>query len=160
MVVIYHIRMMSGLLKRLRSKWNPPPETTSTFDGKTIVVTDSNTRLGLGAARSFLAGSHVILAVRNTSKRDVALDQLEAQTGRTGDISVLGLDLNSFASVKSIAEGVSQQFSKIDIVILNAGTHNREYSRVQRVGKKHYRSTPSLQPFLHCYSCLSCGLRD
>lgn len=113
----------------MRSKWNPPAKTTSTFNGKTVLISGSNTGLGLQAARSFLelCASHVILAVRSTSKGDVARQQLEAQTGRTGDVSVLELDMNSFASVKSFAERVSQQFRKIDIVILNAGLQNKKY---------------------------------
>ncbi len=129
MLVTEHTRIMSGLLKLLRSKWNPPAKTTSTFNGKTIVVTGSNTGLGLEAARSFLelSASHVILAVRNTAKGDIARDQIETQTGRIGDVSVFELDMNRFASVKSFAERVSQQFKKIDLVILNAGLHNREY---------------------------------
>ena len=120
---------MSGLLRLLRSKWNPPAKTTSTFNGKTVLVTGSNTGLGFQAARGFLelSASHVILAVRNTSKGDTARDRLEAQTGRTGCISVLELDMNSFTSVRSFAHRVSQQFDRIDIVILNAGLQNKEY---------------------------------
>lgn len=120
---------MSGFLRLLRSKWNPPARTTSSFSGKTILITGSNTGLGLQAARGVLelSASHVVLAVRSTSKGDIARVQLETQTGRTGDISVLELDMNSFASVKSFTEHVSQQFKRIDIVILNAGLVNREY---------------------------------
>lgn len=116
---------MSGFLRLLRSKWNPPAKTTSTLNGKTVLITGSNTGLGFHAARNFLelSASHVILAVRNTSKGDIARQQLEVQTGRAGDISVLELDMNSFASVKSFAERVK----KIDIAILNAGLLNREY---------------------------------
>lgn len=120
---------MSGFLRLLRSNWNPPAVTTSTFNDKTIFITGSNTGLGFQAARSFLElfASHVILAVRKTSKGDIAREQLEAQTGRTSDISVLELDMNSFASVKSFAERVGRQFKKIDIAILNAGCCNRKY---------------------------------
>ena len=120
---------MSRLLKLLRAKWTPPAKTTSTFEGKTVIITGANTGLGFQAAHSFLelSAAHLVLAVRNTSKGDAARDQLEAQTGRSGAISVLELDMNSFASVKSFAERVSQQFKKIDIVVLNAGIHNKEY---------------------------------
>lgn len=120
---------MSGFVRLLRAKWNPTTKTASTFNGKTIIVTGSNTGLGFRAARGFLelSASHVILAVRNTSKGDIARGQLEAQTGSIGAISVYELDMNSFASVKRFAERVSQEFGKIDIVILNAGLRNREY---------------------------------
>lgn len=120
---------MSGFVRLLRAKWNPITTTNSTFSGKTVILTGSNTGLGFQAARGFLelSASHVILAVRNTSKGDIARDQLEAQTGRTGAVSVQELDMNSFASVKRFAERVSLQFKKIDIVLLNAGLHNREY---------------------------------
>ena len=120
---------MLRFLGLLKSRWTPPAKTTSSFNGKTILITGSNTGLGFQAARSFLelSASHVILAVRNTSKGNIARDQLEAQSGRTGDISVLELDMSSFASVQSFAECASQQFRKIDIVVLNAGLYNREY---------------------------------
>ena len=129
MLVTCHTLIMSGFVRLLRAKWNPTTKITSKFNGKTVIVTGSNTGLGLQAARGFLelSASHVILAVRNTSKGDIARDQLEAQTGRTGAVSVHELDMNSFASVKSFVERVSQQFNQIDIVILNAGLHNREY---------------------------------
>lgn len=95
---------MSRLLKLLRAKWNPPAKTTSTFEGKTVIITGANTGLGFQAAHSFLdlSAAHLVLAVRNTSKGDAARDQLEAQTGRSGAISVLELDMNSFASVKRL----------------------------------------------------------
>lgn len=119
---------MSGLVRLLRSKWNPPAKTTCSFIGKTVLITGSNTGLGLQAARRFLdlSASHVILAVRNTTKGDIARKHLESQTGITGNVSVLELDMNRFASVKSFAECVSQQFKKIDIVILNAGLTNTQ----------------------------------
>ena len=114
----------------MRSKWSPRAKTTTTFSGKTVLITGSNTGLGFQAARQYLdlSASHVILAVRNTSKGDAARDQLEAQTGRTGGISVLELDMNSFASVQSFARRVSQEFEKIDIVVLNAGLYNKGYA--------------------------------
>lgn len=120
---------MSGLLRLIRSKWNPPAKTTSSFSGKTVLITGSNTGLGFQAARNFLesSASHVILAVRSIPKGHIARDQLESQTGRNGDISVLELDMNSFASVKSFSERVSRQFKKIDIVVLNAGLYNKAY---------------------------------
>lgn len=120
---------MSRCLRLLRDRWNPPTKTTSAFSGKTVIITGSNTGLGLQAARGFLelSASHVILAVRNTSKGDIARDHLEACTGRTGAISVHELDMNSFASVKTFAERVNQRFKRIDVVILNAGLYNREY---------------------------------
>ena len=50
----------------------------STFSRRTVPITDSNTSLGLQAAREFLefSASHVILAVRDIPVEDIARGQL------------------------------------------------------------------------------------
>ena len=51
----------------------------STFSRRTVLITDSNTSLGLRAGREFLEfiAFHVILAVRDISVEDIARGQLQ-----------------------------------------------------------------------------------
>ena len=119
---------MSGFLRLLRSKWTPPAPITTSFANKTILITGSNTGLGLHAARQFLSlsASRVILAVRSTAKGEAARAQLEAQTGCGKDaIAVVSLDMNSYASITAFVREV--EGVHIDVAVLNAGLMNREY---------------------------------
>ena len=125
----HHI--MSGLLNLLRAKWSPPADPTTSFAGKTVLITGSNTGLGLEAARKFLALSapQIILAVRSPSKGRHAAQSLEAgfPNLKKGTISVLPLDMNSYASIVAFVERVNSEFDRLDVVVLNAGLVNRTY---------------------------------
>src|SRR3569833_1802188 len=63
-----------------------PPIPTHKFTGQTIIVTGSNTGMGLEAARHFvrLDASKVVLAVRSLSKGAAAKSSIDSTTGRTG----------------------------------------------------------------------------
>jgi NAD(P)-dependent dehydrogenase (short-subunit alcohol dehydrogenase family) len=99
----------------------PVPE--GSYTGKTIIITGSNTGLGLEAARHFtsLGASTVVLAVRSLSKGETAKADIEATTGRHDVIKVMHLDMSSYDSVLSFASAVSTNLPRVDIAILNAG---------------------------------------
>ena len=81
-----------------------PPYPAYDFTGQTVIVTGSNTGLGLEAARHFarLNCAKLILAVRTKSKGEEAKESILASTKRTSDcIEVWDLDLSSTASVKA-----------------------------------------------------------
>ena len=122
---------MAGLLKLLRAKWSPPAVPTTSFAGKTVLITGSNTGLGLDAARGFLAlsVSRIILAVRSLPKGQHAARLLETEFPNLekGTISVLPLDMNSYASIISFVERVNSEFDRLDVVVLNAAVVNRTY---------------------------------
>ncbi|RMJ21457.1 KR domain-containing protein [Aspergillus sp. HF37] len=92
------------------------PNPTSSYAGKTIIVSGSNTGLGKEAARHFarLGASRLILAVRSLDKGHAAKADIEATTNcDKGAIQVWHLDMGSYAS--------------IDIVLANAGVARLEY---------------------------------
>ena len=119
---------LSGLLALLRSKWNPPAVPTSSFKGKTVLITGSNTGLGFHAAQHFvrLKASNIILGVRNISKGEAARTELKT-SGEASKIDVLQLNMDSLASVKSFADQLNQDYKRIDIAVLNAGLYNMAY---------------------------------
>lgn len=108
------------------------PVPTKDFTGQMIIVTGSNTGLGLEAARhlSRLNASLIILAVRNTSKGAAAKDSILASTGRsTSSIKVWELDLNSFESVKDFVARANN-LPRLDAVLENAGIMTKHFKLV------------------------------
>ena len=99
-----------------------PPYPTKKYTGQTIIVTGSNTGLGLEASRHFvrLDAAKVILAVRNLEKGEAAKKSIEESTGRTGVVEVWQLDLASYESVKDCAKR-AQALERLDILVENAG---------------------------------------
>ncbi|OBB99894.1 oxidoreductase [Mycobacterium sp. 852013-50091_SCH5140682] len=82
------------------------------FSGRTVIVTGSNSGLGLVTARELArVGADVIVAVRNLDKGAAA-----AQT-MAGNVEVRKLDLQSLASVREFADTVEH----VDVLINNAG---------------------------------------
>lgn len=99
------------------------PKPTSDLTGQTIIVTGSNTGLGLEAARhlSRLNASLIILAVRDTSKGNVAKQSVLKSTKRPfSSIEVWELDLQSYDSVRAFVARASK-LQRLDAVLENAG---------------------------------------
>ena len=113
---------MPGPAFILRGKLFPPQQITTTFKGKTVVVTGSNSGVGYAAALKYvqLAASTVILGVRSLQKGEAAKAEIEKATGRTGVVQVWQLDLASFDSIDAFAKRVGS-LSRLDVAVLNAG---------------------------------------
>ena len=98
------------------------PYPTTKHTGQTIIVTGSNTGLGLEAARHFtrLEAETVILAVRNLEKGEAAKRSIEETTDRKNVVEVWQLDLASYESVKQFAKRANG-LKRLDVVLENAG---------------------------------------
>jgi NAD(P)-dependent dehydrogenase (short-subunit alcohol dehydrogenase family) len=89
--------------------------------GKVAVVTGGNSGIGLEAARRLAqAGAHVVLAVRNPTKGEAAVQDIRAGHP-SGEVSTESLDLSSLASVRHFAAVMAQRDRPIDLLINNAG---------------------------------------
>jgi NAD(P)-dependent dehydrogenase (short-subunit alcohol dehydrogenase family) len=81
--------------------------------GRTVIVTGANSGIGRAAAVALAgAGAHVVLAVRNLQKGQMAA------AGMSGETDVRQLDLASLDSVRAFADGWT---GEVDILINNAG---------------------------------------
>lgn len=116
---------MAGLFSLLRTAWwTLPEDPKASFAGQTIIVTGSNSGLGLEAAAKFVAldASRVILAVRTTGKGDEAVRVIRSRhPDTTCKLEVWELDMASYASIQSFATRVGRNLVHLDVVVLNAG---------------------------------------
>jgi NAD(P)-dependent dehydrogenase (short-subunit alcohol dehydrogenase family) len=105
------------------------PYPTTNLTGQTIIITGSNTGLGLEAARHFvrLDASRVILAVRNAQKGKAAAESIHKSTQRSGVAEVWELDLDSYASVQRFAARVIGELEVLHAVVENAGILSRDF---------------------------------
>jgi retinol dehydrogenase 12 len=108
------------------------PKPAKDFTGQAIIVTGSNTGLGLEAARNLsrLNASLIILAVRNPSKGVAAKQNILQSTNRlSSSIEVWELDLQSYESVKAFAVKANQ-LERFDGALENAGIMTAKFNLV------------------------------
>ncbi|KAG4434266.1 hypothetical protein IFR05_010256 [Cadophora sp. M221] len=105
-----------------RDQRTPIPMPTQSFAGQTIIVTGSNTGLGLEAARHFvrLNAAKVILAVRSIKKGEDAKASIEQTTGKKNVVEVWQLDMSNYETIKSFAKNCGS-LDRIDVLLANAG---------------------------------------
>jgi NAD(P)-dependent dehydrogenase (short-subunit alcohol dehydrogenase family) len=112
----------------LANRWTTPPLDSlkpKDFANKNVLVTGSNTGIGIEAARHYaqLGASRVVLGVRSLDKGDAAKSDIEKSLSADSGvkIDVWLIDMASFASVKEFSEKVNQELESLDIALLNAG---------------------------------------
>ena len=89
--------------------------------GRTAIVTGANGGLGLETARGLAArGGHVVMAARNQEKAANAVEDVRA-TVSGASVEVRELDLASLDSIGLFANGVLDDFERIDVLVNNAG---------------------------------------
>jgi NAD(P)-dependent dehydrogenase (short-subunit alcohol dehydrogenase family) len=119
---------MPGLGFVLRGKFFPPTQITTTFEGKTVIATGSNSGVGYATALKYveLAASTVILGVRSLEKGEIAKAQIEKATGRAGVVQVWQVDMANFESIDAFAKRV-EGLKRVDVAVLNAGIVPRAF---------------------------------
>ena len=95
------------------------------LSGKVIIVTGGNSGLGYESIKAFAEkGAEVILATRSIEKGETAKQQIGNVKGK---IVVMQLDLMDFASVKSFADNFSKKYTRLDVLLNNAGIMTTPY---------------------------------
>ncbi|XP_069118905.1 retinol dehydrogenase 13-like [Argopecten irradians] len=91
------------------------------LDGKTVIINDCNTGIGLETAKELSArGARIIMACRDLDKAHIASEIVKKFSGNS-DVSVERLDLALRDSVRKFADKVNKDEAKIDILINNGG---------------------------------------
>lgn len=96
---------------------------------KTILITGSTDGVGkLTALKLAKDGHQLLLHGRNSEKLQNTISEIKEQTSNN-KVSGFVSDLSDFSSIKEMIVKISNEFSKIDVLINNAGVFN---SRVER----------------------------
>lgn len=101
------------------------------LSGKVMIVTGANAGLGyestLALARK---NATVIMACRSAQKAATAKEQI-LQEVPTADLQIMDLDLSSLASVRLFAETFKTQYTRLDVLMNNAGVMMPPYSKTE-----------------------------
>ncbi|MCJ1476689.1 hypothetical protein MMC13_005357 [Lambiella insularis] len=118
--------------RMLKEKWlYSPADPTSSFAGKTVLLTGGTAGLGFEAAVKFLSlgATTLIVGARNPEKAKQAKEAIESRAHRPGAVRIWELDMISFSSVKAFAERVNREVVHLDVALLNAGLVQRTYQK-------------------------------
>ncbi|KDR11852.1 retinol dehydrogenase 12-like isoform X1 [Zootermopsis nevadensis] len=98
---------------------------TVRLDGKTAIVTGSNTGIGKFTALDFVKrGARVIMACRSVEKAEAAAEQIRGATRDlkgAGAVDVVKLDLGSLTSVRQCADQLLRAEQRVHLLVNNAG---------------------------------------
>ncbi len=99
--------------------------------GRVAIATGANTGIGYETALGLVqTGMKVIMACRNLDKAKQAkktiLDQLP-----DADLDIIELDLSRLSSVRAFVDTYRQQFSRLDLLINNAGIMIPPYTKTE-----------------------------
>ena len=94
----------------------------SYFEGKTVIVTGASAGVGAACARAFAAaGSNLVLAARGQA----GLDLMAAELSTEVKVLTVVMDVRNTDQCMELIEKANAEFGQIDILINNAGLHNR-----------------------------------
>lgn len=91
------------------------------IEGAVTLITGGNTGIGKETAIDLAKkGARVVIACRDKSRGQVALDEIREASGRE-DVELIELDLASLASVRRCAAEFAERFNRLSLLINNAG---------------------------------------
>ncbi|XP_071763070.1 retinol dehydrogenase 14b [Centroberyx gerrardi] len=101
--------------------------------GKTVIVTGANSGIGKAVAGELLKlQARVIMACRDERSAEEAAQDIQKQAGpEQGEVVIKHLDLASFGSVRKFCEEISEEESKIDVLVNNAGVYQCPYTKTE-----------------------------
>ena len=92
---------------------------------KNIIITGATDGIGLAAAKSIASkGYHIVLVGRNSDKGKKAIDEIISHSGNE-NLDFFECDLSLVVNVKDLANRIKQKYSKIDVLLNNAGGANK-----------------------------------
>ena len=102
--------------------------TRAEFREKIVWITGASSGIGEGLAKSFaLMGARVVLSGRNLIELNRVKDESINAGADENDLLVLPLDVVDFDSIPSATSSVLDEFSRIDLLINNAGQGARDF---------------------------------
>ncbi len=94
--------------------------------GQTVLITGATNGIGLVTARELCSlGAEVVIVGRNIEKTKRVCDQIR-NVAPEGRIDYLIADLSSLNDVRQLAAGFRKRYSKLHVLINNAGAISME----------------------------------
>ncbi|RUT35852.1 SDR family NAD(P)-dependent oxidoreductase [Paenibacillus zeisoli] len=123
-------------------------ERITSQDGKIIIITGANSGLGLEASSILSAkGAKVIMAVRNLAKGNDAVSKT-LHKNKNADVELMQLDLSDFNSIHRFSEEFHAKYSKLNVLINNAGIMYPKAREITKQGFETHLGTNHLGHFL------------
>lgn len=96
------------------------------MDNKICVITGCNTGIGkITAIELAKQNFEIIMLVRDSQKSRDAFNEIK-ETAKSDKIKLYYVDLASLQSIKQVANDIKQKYSKVDVLINNAGVFKRK----------------------------------
>ena len=128
----------------------PAPTTgvaTPTPSQRVALVTGSTDGLGREVARRLAAqGAHVIVHGRNAERGKAVVDEITA-AGK-GSARFYQADFASLAEVRTLAEAISRDYTRLDLLVNNAGVVVRDGRQVSKDGYEMHFAVNYLAGYL------------
>lgn len=98
---------------------------------KIVLITGASSGIGLETAKQLAKqGAQVVLVARSEQKLKEAADTIKTETGNPS-IKYYTADFSSQQSVRTLAENITRNYTKIDVLINNAGGVFPEFKLTQ-----------------------------
>lgn len=123
------------------AKWTA--EHISNVEDKIVLITGANSGLGFEASLALAKkGSLVVMACRNPSKGQVALQQIQDEVP-DAQVVVMSLNLASLQSIRTFAAEFTNHYDRLDILLNNAGVMAPPYAKTEdgfelQIGTNHF----------------------
>src|SRR5207247_9154187 len=125
---------------------------STTIEDRVFLVTGANSGIGeataLGLGR---LGGSVVMACRSATRGEAARQDIVRQSGNSR-VSLELVDLASEASTRAFAEAFQRKYSRLDVLINNAGLYtahrNVPADGLQQTSAVHYPSGVPLTPLV------------
>jgi NAD(P)-dependent dehydrogenase (short-subunit alcohol dehydrogenase family) len=127
--------------------WNEKTPEKTTMKDRIVMITGANS--GIGKATSLALanmGATVVMVARNAEKGESARSEIIRES-RNDSVDLLLADLSSLESVRQLAAEFHRKYSKLHVLINNAGLFNRR-RQVTPDGYENTLATNYLAPFL------------
>ena len=94
------------------------------YENQTVIITGASSGVGEGVAHHFAAnGANLVLVARNKEKLYQVRDFLKQKTR----VIAISMDVSKFDDCQNLVKNTLAEYSSIDILINNAGCHERGY---------------------------------
>ncbi|MCD7847502.1 MAG: SDR family NAD(P)-dependent oxidoreductase [Oscillospiraceae bacterium] len=108
------------------------------LSGKVMIVTGANSGLGFETAKELSRkGAKVVMACRNPKKVEAAMQKIRDDVPNA-DLDAMHLDLASQKSVADFADQFKQKYSRLDVLVNNAGIMAAPYSETVDGFENHF----------------------